>query len=120
MSDNAKRSKWVYDFFEFIDNREFNNILNLVTEDVVYERPGYSTIQGKASLFNFYSKERVVLKGKHTITNIVTEGSFSVFSGIFSGTLKNKENIELSFCDFCQFDNHLLSKRKTFFYTPLI
>ncbi|WP_406292836.1 nuclear transport factor 2 family protein [Embleya sp. NBC_00888] len=111
----------VISYYRFVDSGRTEMLLDLFAEDAVYRRPGYEPFSGKAALKTFYSSERIIESGTHSIREMVTEGLNVAVSGDFVGILKDGCEIRLEFADFFTADKAgLFSERITFFFAALV
>lgn len=102
-------------YYELVDADRIDELLALFHEDVVYVRQGTPDIIGMAAMRRFYEEDRVIAGGRHTIGNVLTDGSWVAVRGSFAGTLKNGDEVELRFTDWHRFRDDRIDRRETLF-----
>jgi steroid Delta-isomerase len=108
-------------YYELVDQGDVPGLVALFAADAVYHRPGYPPLRGREELLQFYSGQRVIKEGKHTLGDIVVSDDAIAVHGSFHGTLHNGEAVETRFADFFRFNpDGTFSRRDTFFFVPLI
>ncbi|MCF6436723.1 MULTISPECIES: nuclear transport factor 2 family protein [Pseudoalteromonas] len=110
----------IENMFLIIDSGEFDRLVEVFHPDVVYQRPGYSNIEGLEDLENFYKNVRVVRRGLHTINDLVCEGEKLVCIGAFEGENSKGQSLETRFSDVYQLKDGKISHRETYFFKPYI
>lgn len=116
MSEGAVRR-----YYELVDQGDVDGLVALFDPAAVYHRPGYEPLRGKEELLRFYSSQRVIKEGRHTLgTVVVGDGEIAVH-GEFRGTLHSGETVETRFADFfrCNPDG-TFTRRDTFFFVPKV
>jgi len=103
-----------------VDAKDWVELATLVTPDVVYDRPGYRTLNGLAEFMDFYTHIRVVADGRHRLDSLLTDERTGFCWGHFDGTNRDGEPIAEVFADWYQFEDGRISRRRTFFYRPAI
>ncbi|AKT51099.1 nuclear transport factor 2 family protein [Arsenicicoccus sp. oral taxon 190] len=106
-------------YYELVDAGDVEGLVGLFTEDATYERPGYEPMRGHAGLTAFYSGERIIESGAHTLTHAVVDGDEVAVQGRFEGRARDGRALELRFADFFRLDGERISYRTTYFYAPL-
>jgi steroid Delta-isomerase len=113
--------KAVRRYYELVDEGDVSGLVALFGPDAVYHRPGYPPLRGREELQRFYSAQRVIKEGRHTIGTIVAAADDVAVHGSFQGTLHNGDAVETRFADFFRFNSDgTFSRRDTFFFVPLI
>lgn len=108
-------------YYELVDKGDVPGLVALFGIDAVYHRPGYPPLRGREELHRFYSGQRVIKEGKHTLGDVVVSGDAVAVHGSFHGMLHNGEAVEARFADFFRFNpDGTFSRRDTFFFVPLI
>ncbi|GAA1959937.1 nuclear transport factor 2 family protein [Catenulispora subtropica] len=108
-------------YYGYVDDGDIESLLSLFSHDAVYSRPGYGPLTGRAEMAAFYSGERIIKEGRHTLSCIVSQGDHAAVHGSFSGTLKDGREVNLRFADFfIDSGGGTFSRRDTFFFTPLV
>jgi hypothetical protein len=105
--------------FRAVDACDWEVLRGLYSTSCVYERPGFSVIEGLDALTDFYAAVRPIISGQHTITLMVEDSPYLCAAGDFAGVLRSGANIRLRFADIYLFSGHLIRRRTTFFFTPL-
>lgn len=102
-------------YYELVDAGEYDALVALFTEDVVYERPGQSTIEGREALRRFYEEERPLSNGEHELHAVVADGRGDTVAvrGTFRGE-QDGDTVELGFADFHEFDGESIARRYTY------
>lgn len=100
-------------YYELVDAEEYDELVALFTEDVVYERPGQSTIEGEEALRAFYEEGRPLSNGEHELHDVVANGDTVAVRGTFRGE-QDGESVELGFADFHEFDGERIARRYTY------
>lgn len=117
-ADPVSRVRQVY---ERVDSGDLQGLSALFSDDVVYRRPGYEPMVGRAELDRFYQQERIIDEGVHTPDAIVENGGEVAVHGRFAGRLKDGRQVELRFADFFTTGaDGRFSRRDTFFFAPLV
>jgi ketosteroid isomerase-like protein len=108
-------------YYELVDEGDVPGLVALFDEDAVYHRPGYPPLRGKEELTRFYSGQRVIKEGRHTLEALVAADDGVAVHGHFKGVLHSGEAAETRFADFFRFaPDGTFSRRDTFFFVPLI
>ena len=111
--DLAERTRHYY---ATVDANDVEGVLDWFAEDAVYHRPGYEPMVGRAALAEFYGGERVIAEGRHTLDELVVDGSSVAVRGSFTGRLKDGSERTLGFADFIDYDQHGRAReRRTYF-----
>lgn len=116
----ANHHPWIDRLFRNIDGGDWASLNIMLSDDVVYERPGYSPLVGRDAVMNFYEKVRIIKSGRHSVHDVISDQDKMSYHGHFAGTSKAGELLDVGFCDVCEVQNNLLKHRKTFFYTPSV
>ncbi len=108
-------------YYELVDAGEVSSLAALFAEDTVYRRPGYQPIRGRAELVAFYTGERVIETGVHTLSDVVVQSPRVAVNGEFTGVLKDGSDVSLKFADFFAVsEDGLFTERETFFFAPMV
>jgi ketosteroid isomerase-like protein len=107
-------------YYELVDGRAFDRMLDLFDEEIVYTRPGYEALVGKAALAEFYTTVRVIESGRHEITSVLVVGDRVAVQGRFEGTLKTGQRTAHGFADFFLIGSGRFVERTTYFDAPAI
>ncbi len=57
-----------------IDNRDWDSLSKLLSEDTVYEVSGFQRFEVKQAVMDYFEDILPILSGTHTIESIVTDG----------------------------------------------
>lgn len=112
--------KLVHTILTVIDAKDWSRLATLVTPDIVYDRPGYSTLCGATEFLRFYTHTRVVAEGQHQLDSLLTDERIGFCWGRFEGVTRAGEPIAEIFADWYEFQGGRISRRRTFFYRPAI
>ncbi|MEX2356413.1 MAG: nuclear transport factor 2 family protein [Thermaerobacterales bacterium] len=102
-------------YYDLIDKGDLENLLALFREDVIYERGAIGRISGKQALRRFFTEERVISEGRHTLESAVVEGSVIAIQGRFEGILKSGEAVRVRFADFFRVEDGKIRRRDSYF-----
>ncbi|MBB6118425.1 nuclear transport factor 2 family protein [Nocardiopsis algeriensis] len=105
-----------------VDGGDIGGLLELFSDDVVYERPGYQPIVGRTSFERFYREARVIREGVHTPDSVVVgeDGRVAV-QGSFAGVLKDGTSVSLRYADFfTSGPDGRFRRRDTYFFSPMV
>jgi ketosteroid isomerase-like protein len=115
-------------YYDLVDAGEYEELVTLFSEDVVYERPGQTEIEGRAALKRFYEEGRPLSNGEHELHNVVVDSEKRssagnrtqsddcdtvAVRGTFRGTQAG-EPVEIGFADFHEFEDGKINRRFTF------
>ncbi len=118
--DTGLEETTVREYYRLVDADDVDGLLALFTEDAVYSRPGYPPMRGRAEMARFYSGERVIARGRHTLDQVVAHNQQIAVTGSFEGVLKDGSEASLRFADFFVFDGPRIVRRDTYFFAPLV
>lgn len=108
-------------YYDLVDAGDVEGVLDVFAEDVVYHRPGYAPMVGRAALAAFYGGERVIADGRHTLEALLVDGSRVAVHGRFVGTLKDGREASVGFADFFVLDeDERVTTRYSFFDSPAV
>ncbi|MEU0005787.1 nuclear transport factor 2 family protein [Streptomyces sp. NPDC006314] len=111
----------VRDYYRQVDAGNVRELVHLFAPDARYLRPGYEPIVGHDGLERFYTEERVIESGLHSLDQLIASGRNVAVHGQFRGRLKNGRDASLRFADFFTLtDGGLIAGRQTFFDSPLV
>ncbi len=100
-------------YYDLVDAEAYDDLVGLFTEDVVYERPGQTVIEGRAALREFYEAGRPLSDGEHELHQVVVDGDTVAVRGTFRGR-QDGETVEIGFADFHEFEDGEIRRRYTF------
>ncbi|QIN29121.1 nuclear transport factor 2 family protein [Brevibacterium luteolum] len=107
-------------YYATVDSGDAEATSALFAADASYDRPGYPTMVGQA-ITDFYHGERIIVSGKHTVTEVLVSGQQAAVQGSFAGTLKDGSEASERFADFLTFnDAGLITNRTTYFYRAAV
>lgn len=108
-------------YYELVDADDVEGLIALFDAKAVYNRPGYAPLVGTAELERFYREERIIEKGRHTLSSAVIGGGEAAVHGTFEGVLKDGRQVTLRFADFFTFSGEgVFQSRDTFFFSPMV
>lgn len=102
-------------YYELVDAGRYDDLVELFTEDVRYERPGQGAIEGREALRAFYEDERPLEEGSHEVRDLVVDGDAIAVHGSFAGRQAG-EDVTFGFADFHELndDGDAIARRYTF------
>ena len=103
-----------------IDRRDWGGLAGLVTEDVVYHRPGCPPIVGVDAFVGFYRRRCIVASGRHVVERWVEGGGQVCCWGRFDGVSHSGVPLSEIFADWFEVRDGRVSRRRTFFYRPAV
>jgi ketosteroid isomerase-like protein len=121
MATDSPGGSQVLRYYELVDAQDVAGLVDLFTADAVYHRPGYPPLHGHDELRSFYTDQRVIRTGRHTVTTMVESGSQVAVTGEFSGSLRDGREVSLRFADFFVVSPEgRFSRRDTYFFAPMV
>jgi steroid Delta-isomerase len=107
--------------YELIDSGDVPGLAALFAADGVYPRPGYQPLAGRERLVHFYTHERMIRDGRHTLDRVIADGGGVAVHGSFRGTLRDGSTAAHRFAEFFELTaDGLVARRDTFFFVPLV
>ncbi|OIB58459.1 nuclear transport factor 2 family protein [Natrialba sp. SSL1] len=105
----------VRDYYDTVDDERYDDLVELFTEDVRYERPGQGAITGREALREFYLEGRPLENGSHEVHDVVVDDQTNTAAvrGSFSG-VQHGESVEFGFADFHELEDGRIARRYTF------
>jgi len=101
-------------YYEHVDDEAYEDLFDLFSDSIVYERPGQDEIRGMEEFRRFYLEERPLEEGSHSIHDITVDGDTAAVRGTFTG-LQDDTRVEFGFADFLVFDeNSEITHRYTY------
>ncbi|UPV73100.1 nuclear transport factor 2 family protein [Halorussus limi] len=94
----------VRSYYDYVDAEEYEEVFSLFADDVTYDRPGQSHLDGMAEFREFYLEDRPLEDGDHEVHQLVAEGDTVAVRGRFAGT-QDGEEVAFDFADFHRFDD---------------
>lgn len=108
----------VRSYYDLVDSTE---LMQLLAQDTVYQRPGYPPMRGSGEFERRYREERVIESGHHAVESGVSSHSRVAVAGSFTGTLHSGQDGTLRFADFLVLGaDGKFSRRDTYLFTPLV
>ncbi|WP_462419028.1 nuclear transport factor 2 family protein [Kytococcus sp. Marseille-QA3725] len=121
MIDRSAAEAAVRSYYEAVDADDVERLVGLFTPDATYERPGYEPFVGHEALRAFYTGDRVIESGEHTLDTLLVDGDQVAVHGRFEGTLKDGSAAAVRFADFYVLDDEArFSRRTTFFHAAAV
>lgn len=102
-------------YYSLVDAADVEGLLRLFADTVVYERQGTATISGNDELRRFYSADRIIASGAHTLDEVLVGTLWVAVRGRFRGTLKNGDAVDLEFTDWFQVEDGVICRRQSLF-----
>jgi ketosteroid isomerase-like protein len=103
-----------------IDRRDWAGLSDLVTDDVVYHRPGCPPIEGTDAFVGFYRRRCIVSAGRHHVDRCVSADGQGFCWGRFDGMSHAGVPLNEIFADWYEIRAGRIARRRTFFYRPAI
>ncbi|MFI5907730.1 nuclear transport factor 2 family protein [Dactylosporangium sp. NPDC051541] len=103
-----------------IDARDWTSLAALVTDDVVYHRPGCPPIEGAEQFIAFYRRRCIVAAGRHQLDRCVSTGDQGFCWGRFDGRSHAGVPLNEIFADWFELRDGQIARRRTFYYRPAI
>lgn len=103
----------VREYYDLVDAGDYDALAALFAPDVVYERPGQASVEGREQLRRFYEEERPLSAGSHEVHSVVVAGDTVAVRGSFEG-LQDGDRVAFGFADFHEFENGLVARRYTY------
>ena len=119
MSAQPQRS-WFEELFRAIDTATWTDLPRFFHADVVYERPGYTPIEGIDALLDFYRSTRIIAEGKHLLDGGLRDDDKAICWGHFRGLSKTGEALAERFADAYELEGGVIRKRTTYFFRAAI
>jgi ketosteroid isomerase-like protein len=93
-------------YYDHVDDEAYEDLFDLFSDSIVYERPGQDDIHGMDAFRRFYLEERPLEEGRHTLHDVVVDGDTVAVRGTFTG-VQNGSRVEFGFADFLVFDDEM-------------
>jgi ketosteroid isomerase-like protein len=110
----------VREYYDAVDRGDLERILELFAPDATYDRPGYDTIRGREQLRHFYSSERILEGGRHSLEVVVSNGDCVSCFGRYIGCTRSKTAVDIRFADIHRVVAEHIAERRTYFFTPAV
>jgi uncharacterized protein len=105
----------VLSYYHLVDAGKTDELLDLFSDNAVYERQGTPTINGKSALRRFYEVDRSIAAGVHDIECILAGQPWTAVRGQFRGVLKSGEAVAVAFTDWHAITHGKIRARQTLF-----
>ncbi|MFC0042533.1 nuclear transport factor 2 family protein [Actinomadura rayongensis] len=103
-------------YYTLVDDGDVDALVALFHSAVRYERQGTPDIDGIDALRRFYTGERVIAGGRHTLDQVLSGGDWVAVRGRFAGVLRTGEEVALRFTDWWHFTpDGLVDRRESLF-----
>ena len=116
----AQNSNLVFELFHAIDLPDWQALMSVFHEDILYERPGYSEFYGLDRLIQFYQRERIIASGTHHIEKVITEENNGACWGRFIGVSKTGCPIDELLAEAYSFEDGRIRTRRSYFFRPAV
>ncbi|GAB76864.1 Ketosteroid isomerase-related protein [Austwickia chelonae] len=114
-SDHRRRT--VQRYYEALDRDDLDAVLECFSGDVLYRRPGYPVMTGSEQLRAYYSDERRLARGRHSVRNLLVDGQQVAVQGTYEGELREGDRTVVDFAAFFVVDgNDRICEHATYFY----
>jgi ketosteroid isomerase-like protein len=107
-------------YYAAIDCGNIDEVLDLFAADAHYERPGYAPIEGREQLRHFYTRDRVLVGGRHMLDVVVSDAERVSCYGRYVGATRSGESVDVRFADFHRVVDERIAERCTFFFAPAV
>ena len=108
--------------FRDIDACRWLNLHLYFDEKAIYERPGYSPLEGLNRIYKFYSHERIIFEGRHFLDRCVyaNDAEGVCCWGTFEGKSRSGDVLNEKFSDVYILKAGKIVFRRTHFFRPAI
>ncbi|CDK40448.1 uncharacterized protein BN903_58 [Halorubrum sp. AJ67] len=104
----------MHSYYERVDADDYDGLLALFADDIVYDRPGQDSIEGIDALERFYREDRPLSDGEHEVLVVAVDGDTAAVRGTFGGR-QGGERVAFGFADFHTVDaDGLIAHRVTY------
>lgn len=93
---------------------DHDKVLLCLTDDVVWEMPGFFHKQGKMAFDGEIENENFIGSPEITIIRLVEEGNIVIAEGEVKGKMKNGGILDAVFCDVFHFSNGKIKQLTTY------
>jgi ketosteroid isomerase-like protein len=101
-------------YFEGFRRSDHAQVLSCLTDDVVWDLPGYKHLEGKAQFDTEIENERFTGSPTLTVERLVEDGDTVVALGLGAGTLADGNLFEFAFCTVLTFRSELIRRVESF------
>ncbi|WP_048077851.1 nuclear transport factor 2 family protein [Halorubrum sp. AJ67] len=113
-SEPERLRETVHSYYERVDADDYDGLLALFADDIVYDRPGQDSIEGIDALERFYREDRPLSDGEHEVLVVAVDGDTAAVRGTFGGR-QGGERVAFGFADFHTVDaDGLIAHRVTY------
>jgi hypothetical protein len=105
--------------FQVIDASDWDALPPFFHPELVYDRPGYPLIEGRAAVLDFYRATRT-MRGRHLFEAFAIDSDTGACWGRFVGQFPDGRPIDIQFADCYRFKDGTMWRRKSHFYVPLV
>jgi ketosteroid isomerase-like protein len=110
----SQRKNLVESYFEGFRLGDHARILALLTEDVVWDLPGYARLSGKEAFDKEIENEAFIGQPILIVDRLIEEGDTIVALGNGEGTLKGGEPFRFAFCTVLTFAGDLIGRVESY------
>jgi ketosteroid isomerase-like protein len=108
------RKEIVEAYFEGFRNRDHDAILSLLTEDVVWDLPGYRSLSGRDAFDGEIENEQFEGSPELTVDRLVEEGDAIVAIGSGEARFKSGARNRFVFCDVFTFTDDTIRRVESY------
>ncbi len=108
------RKETVETYFEGFRQGDHALILSLLTDDVVWDLPGFRHLQGKSDFDGEIENEQFTGRPQLTVDRLVEEGDCVVAIGSGAATQISGEVFHFAFCDVFTFKGELIHRVESY------
>lgn len=104
------KKKLVETYMDGFNEGDHEKILACLTDDVIWEMPGFFDLRGKKAFDGEIENDAFVGRPTITLTRMVEEGNIVVAEGAVKSQMKNGNMLDAVFCDVFHFEDDKISK----------
>ena len=101
-------------YFEGLRRRDHQQVLDLLTDDVVWELPGFRKMAGKEQFAGEIENDAVVGRPNLVVDKVFEDGETAVVLGSGSAEQPSGDAHRFAFCDIITFDGDLIARVESY------
>ncbi len=101
-------------YFDGLRLRDHQQVLDLLTDDVVWELPGFRTIVGKEQFAGEVENDAMVGRPNLVVDKMFDDGESAVVLGSGSAAFPGGDAHRFVFCDIITFDGDLIARVESY------
>jgi uncharacterized protein len=110
----STRTRVVERYFDGFRSSDHDAILGCLTDDVVWELPGYKSLAGKTAFDEEIENPAFVGSPVLAVGRMIEDDQAVVATGIGEGTRTNGEKHRFAFCDVFTFTSDLINRVESY------